>query len=60
MAVTQLRGEPRAQDMYADARRRGKSKKEAMRTLKRNLSNVVHRRMVRDFEASRPLLRLVS
>ena len=60
MAVTQLRGEPRAQDIYADARRRGKSKKEAMRTLKRNLSNVVHRRMVRDFEASRPLLRLVS
>jgi transposase len=48
MAVTQLRGDPRAQRIYADARARGHTKKEAMRTLKRNLSNVVHRRMMRD------------
>lgn len=48
MAVTQLRHEPRAQKIYADARAAGHTKKEAMRILKRNLSNVVHRRMMRD------------
>jgi transposase len=48
MAVTQLRCDPRAQKIYADARRNGHTKKEAMRTLKRNLSNVVHRWMMRD------------
>ena len=52
MAVTQLRGDPRAQKIYADARARGHTKKEAMRTLKRNLSNVVHRRMIRDLNAA--------
>jgi hypothetical protein len=52
MAVTQLRGDPRAQKIYADARARGQTKKEAMRTLKRNLSNVVHRRMMRDLNAA--------
>ena len=52
MAVTQLRGDPRAQKIYADARARGHTKKEAMRTLKRNLSNVVHRRMMRDLSAA--------
>ena len=52
MAVTQLRGDPRAQKIYADARARGQTKKEAMRTLKRNLSNVVHRRMIRDLNAA--------
>lgn len=51
MAVTQLRCEPRAQKLYADARSRGHTKKEAMRVVKRNLSNVVHRRMVRDATA---------
>ncbi len=51
MAVTQLRHEPRAQKIYADARAGGHTKKEAMRTLKRNLSNVVHRRMMRDLKA---------
>jgi transposase len=49
MAVTQLRCEPRAQKLYADARR-DHSKKEAMRILKRQLSNVVWRRMVADAE----------
>ena len=48
IAVTQLRGDTRAQKIYADARARGQTKKEAMRTLKRNLSNVVHRQMMRD------------
>jgi transposase len=48
MAVTQLRCEPRARQIYDDARRRGHTKKEAMRILKRHLSNVVYRRMIRD------------
>jgi transposase len=48
MAVTQLRCEPRAREIYDDARRRGHTKKEAMRILKRHLSNVVYRRMIRD------------
>lgn len=54
IAVTQLRGDPRAQKIYAQARARGHTKKEAMRTLKRNLSNVVHRRMLRDLKAAEP------
>jgi transposase len=52
MAVTQLRCEPRARQIYDDARRRGHTKKEAMRILKRQLSNVVYRRMIRDLNAA--------
>jgi transposase len=48
MAVTQLRCEPRAQALYARARVRGHTKKEARRILKRHLSDVIHRRMMRD------------
>jgi hypothetical protein len=48
MAVTQLRCEPRAQAIFADARHRGHSKKEARRILKRHLSDVIYRRMIRD------------
>jgi transposase len=48
MAVTQLRCEPRAQALYAQARARGHTKKEARRILKRHLSDVIHRRMMRD------------
>ena len=48
MAVTQLRCEPRAQALYAQARARGHTKKEARRILKRHLSDVIHRRMLRD------------
>jgi transposase len=48
MAVTQLRCEPRAQALYAHARARGHTKKEARRILKRHLSDVIHRRMLRD------------
>ena len=51
MAVTQLRHEPRAQAIVADARRRGHSKKEARRILKRHLSDVIYRRMIRDLAA---------
>lgn len=48
MAVTQLRCEPRARKVYDDARHRGHTKKEAMRILKRHLSDVVYRRMISD------------
>jgi hypothetical protein len=48
MAVTQLRCEPRAQALYANARARGHTKKEARRVLKRHLSDVIHRHMLRD------------
>jgi transposase len=48
MAITQLRCEPRAQALYANARAHGHTKKEARRILKRHLSDVVYRRMIRD------------
>jgi len=48
MAVTQLRCNPTAREIVDDARRRGHTKPEAMRILKRHLSNVVHRRMIQD------------
>ena len=58
MAVTQLRCEPRAQRIYANARANGHTKKEARRVLKRHLSDVVYRRMIRDLAAqsAQPLL----
>jgi len=58
MAVTQLRCEPRAKKIYADARANGHTKKEARRILKRHLSDVVYRRMTRDQAAlpAQPLL----
>lgn len=51
MAVTQLRCEQRAQAIFNEARRHGHTKKEAMRILKRQLSNVVHRRMLSDLQS---------
>jgi transposase len=56
MAVTQLRCEPRARKVYDDARHRGHTKKEAMRILKRHLSDVVYRRMMTDLERRQPAL----
>lgn len=50
MAVTQLRCEPRAQELYDNARKRGHTKKESMRILKRHLSNVVYRGMIADLK----------
>jgi transposase len=50
MAMVQLRLEPRAQELFAEARRKGHTKREAMRLLKRQLSNVVYRRMIRDLD----------
>ncbi len=52
MAITQLRCEPRAQAIYANARATGPhTKKEARRVLKRHLSDVVYSRMTRDLAA---------
>ena len=51
MAVTQLRCEPRAQRIYEGARANGHTKKEARRILKRHLSDVIYRRMIRDHAA---------
>lgn len=48
MAVTQLRCNPNAKALYERARQRGHTKREAMRILKRHLSNIVHRTMLRD------------
>src|SRR5262249_42482117 len=55
MAVTQLRCEPRAQALYANARARGHTKKEARGILKRHLSDVIHRHMLRDLATTSPL-----
>jgi transposase len=51
MALTQLRCDPRAMAIYANARAHNHTKKEARRVLKRHLSDVVHRRMIRDLRA---------
>ena len=51
MAITQLRCEPRAKRLYAQARANGHTKKEARRILKRHLSDVVYRRMIHDLAA---------
>ena len=51
MAITQLRCDPRAKKIFDDARARGHAKKEAIRALKRHLSDVVYRRMMHDLEA---------
>ena len=59
MAVTQLRCEPRAQRIYANARTGGHTKNEARRVLKRHLSDVIYRRMIRDLDpplTNQPLL----
>jgi hypothetical protein len=52
MAVTRLRCEPRAKAIYENARARGHTKREARRILKRRLSDVVYRRMMRDLKAT--------
>jgi transposase len=52
MALTQLRCEPRARELYDHARHRGHTKTEAMRIVKRRLSDVIYRRMIRDLDAT--------
>ncbi len=59
MAITQLRCEPRAQAIYANARANHHTKKEARRVLKRHLSDVVYRSMIRD-QASHPAQPLLA
>jgi transposase len=60
MAITQLRCEPRAQALYANARARGHTKKEARRILKRHLSDVIYRRMIRDLASHSTQLLLAA
>ena len=48
MAMIQLRYEPRAQAIVDNARTAGHTRREAMRILKRHLSNVIYRTMARD------------
>ena len=52
MAMIQLRFEPRARAIHDQARANGHTRREAMRVLKRNLSNAIYRTMLRD--ARRP------
>ena len=60
MAVTQLRCDERAQRIRDDAKRRGHTRKEAMRILRRHLAAVVYRRMIRDLKAGEAPLHLVA
>lgn len=48
VAMVQLRSEPRARELYDHARAAGHTRREAMRILKRHLSNVIYRTMLRD------------
>lgn len=53
--MIQLRCEPRARQLDDNAVRNGHTRREAMRILKRHLSNTVYRTMARDHRDS-PLL----
>jgi hypothetical protein len=54
MALVQYRSNPEAK-VYVERRRaEGKSFKEAMRCLKRHLSNVVYRQMIADRRSAEP------
>jgi transposase len=48
IAITQLRIHPPAQTLIASHLQRGKTKREALRVLKRRLADVVYRTMIRD------------
>jgi transposase len=54
-AMIQLRCEPRARQLYENALVNGHTRREAMRILKRHLSNVIYRTMRRDIDPA-PLL----
>jgi hypothetical protein len=54
MAVTQLRHHPPARELYDRARARGKTRREALRILKRQLARVVHRTMLADLAQPTP------
>ena len=48
--MIQLRCEPRARQLRDNALQRGHTRREAMRILKRHLSNIIYRTMLRDLE----------
>jgi transposase len=48
IAMIQLRYEPRARQIHDQARAHGHTRREAMRVLKRHLSNAIYRTMLRD------------
>ena len=48
IALTQARNDPRAQAFLASRRAEGKTRREAMRALKRRLSDVVYRTLTDD------------
>jgi len=48
IAMIQLRCDPRARQLYENARQRHHTRREAMRILKRHLSNIVYRTMIKD------------
>lgn len=48
IAMIQLRCDPRVRGLYDRATRNGHTRREAMRILKRHLSNVIYRTMMRD------------
>ena len=52
IAMIQLRFEPRARTIHDRARANGHTRREAMRVLKRNLSNAIYRTMLRDARRS--------
>jgi transposase len=54
MALARCRGDADTQAYMARRRTEGKSEEEAMRCLKRHLSNVVFRQLVLDLRASEP------
>jgi len=54
MAMIQLRCDPRARQLHDNARQAGHTRREAMRILKRHLSNVVYRTMLRDAQHPAP------
>jgi len=53
IAFVQSRCDPHAQDYLERKRIEGKSRKEAVRCLKRQLANVVYRQMVTDLDEGR-------
>jgi transposase len=54
-AMIQLRCEPRARQLYDNSLKNGHTRREAMRILKRHLSNIIYRTMLRDLRPT-PLL----
>jgi transposase len=56
MALTQIRDDPRAAAFVERKQSQGSSRREAVRALKRHLSNVVYRNMIKDLKQGRMTL----